>query len=234
MAPVFSLNEFEHELINTTFIRALLRYLPYQFDFHRARVSYTLNHLVDLSKLKTPSFIFAHLIIPHPPFVFGQHGEPLNPKGGFYFSDGSHFMKIMRATKDEYVESYRKQVMFINSKIETTLDCMLSKSTRPTIIILQSDHGPGSMLDWENPDNTYFKERLSILNAYYFPDNDYIHLYNGISPVNTFRIILNHYFGANYELLEDKSYFSTWSQPYNFIDVTEKVNSEHSQLLSLY
>jgi hypothetical protein len=31
-------------------------------------------------------------------------------------------------------------------------------------------------------------------------------------------------FGTNFEILEDKNYYSTWSQPYNFIEVTDQLN----------
>lgn len=48
---------------------------------------------------------------------------------------------------------------------------------------------------------------MSILNAYYIPNNVNLFLYETITPVNTFRIILNNYFGQNLPLLEDKSYF---------------------------
>jgi len=43
------------------------------------------------------------------------------------------------------------------------------------------------MLQWENPDPTVtnYKERLSILNTYYFPDKDYDTLYPSITPANS-------------------------------------------------
>jgi hypothetical protein len=102
------------------------------------------------------------------------------------------------------------------------LDRILAKASRPTIIILQSDHGPGSLLDWQVPENNYFKERMSILNAYYLPDHDFTGLYESISPVNTFRVIFREYFGADYETLPDESYFSLWKRPYGFINVTSE------------
>jgi len=124
--------------------------------------------------------------------------------------------------KDDYVESYKRQLIFINKKIESIIDEIISNSPEPPIIILQADHGPGSMLHWGKLDKIDFRERISILNAYYLPNNGRKQLYNEISPVNTFRIIFNRYFGTNLELLKDKSYFSTWKQPYKFIDVTDK------------
>ena len=37
---------------------------------------------------------------------------------------------------------------------------------------------------------------MSILNAYYFPGGRYEGLYEAISPVNSFRVVLNTFFGA--------------------------------------
>ena len=79
------------------------------------------------------------------------------------------------------------------------------------------------MTDWENPEKTNMKERLSILNAYYLPEEGKKLLYESITPVNTFRIIFNYLFNTEFEILNDKSYFSTWSKPYQFIDVTERM-----------
>jgi hypothetical protein len=65
------------------------------------------------------------------------------------------------------------------------------------------------------------RESISILNAYYLPGVDSSQLYDSISPVNTFRLIFNTYFGEDYELLDDRTYYSPYWQPYDFYDVTE-------------
>jgi hypothetical protein len=75
-------------------------------------------------------------------------------------------------------------------------------------------------------DESCLRERYSILNAYYFPDQDYNLLYPSITPVNSFRVILNQYFGADMELLEDRNYFAGWLAPYQFTDVSDKINSD--------
>ena len=92
------------------------------------------------------------------------------------------------------------------------------------IIILQADHGPDSSFGidgWNSPTEEMIKERMGILNAYLLPDKKEEYLYNFISPVNTFRMIFKIYFGADLDLLEDKSYFSNYETPYKFIPVTE-------------
>ena len=55
--------------------------------------------------------------------------------------------------------------------------------------------------------------------APYVPEEIERELYESISPVNTFRITLNHLLGTEYEPLPDKSYFSRWSQPYVYTEV---------------
>ena len=70
------------------------------------------------------------------------------------------------------------------------------------------------------------KQKMRILNAYYFPDGDPTKLYPSITPVNSFRTLFNMYFNAQYPLLPDKSYiFENMSgYVYDFSDVTDRVS----------
>jgi len=225
LTPGYVLDDFQNELINTTPIPAILEVagMDTQFDLHRKRLSFILDHLSDTTKLQGPIFVFAHILAPHPPFVFGQDGEKLSPPGPFTDFDADWLIREGGLTRDEYIKGYRDQLIFINKKLESAIDDILTKSKEPPIIILQADHGPRSMMVWENPDKTYFKECFSILNAYYLPGNNYEQLYDEISPVNTFRIVFNSYFGTDFELLEDRVYFSTGKYPFKLMDVTDKV-----------
>ena len=60
---------------------------------------------------------------------------------------------------------------------------------------------------------------MKNLNSYYFPDQNYDLLYPTITPVNTFRVILDQYFNQKLSLLEDRSLFSAYDVPYNYIEV---------------
>jgi len=64
---------------------------------------------------------------------------------------------------------------------------------------------------------------FSILNAYYFPDQDYSDLYDSISPVNSFRVVLNRYLGAAYPILEDLTFGGT-HEPFTLNDETIKIH----------
>lgn len=92
--------------------------------------------------------------------------------------------------------NYLDQLIFVNGKTMTLVDELLTKSGTPPIIILQGDHGY----------TLYpYQGGLEILNAYYLPGSGNNMLYDTISPINSFRVIFNLYFNADYELLDDKS-----------------------------
>lgn len=225
MSPRWSPDEFQTALLDMTPLPFVMDQLGGvgAYDLHRERILYTFDHLADFSQEEAPVFVFAHVMIPHPPFVFGPDGEEINPDHPYSLNDANSLIGKRGFTRDEYLDGYRDQLVFANTKVQSALEAILSRSVEPPIIILQADHGPGSLLDWEDPGNTYLKERMSILNAYLIPSGNYGQLNDHITPVNTFRVVFNAYFGTDLELLPDESYFSTWSRPYAFVKVTEEL-----------
>lgn len=211
----WSLSQFESGILNATPLSPLIEA---QHEMHRRRLLYAFEQLKAMPERPGPLFVLAHIAAPHPPFVFGPQGERVTPNREFMFSDGSHYMA--EGSREEYLEGYRGQVAYVSAQVEPLLDAILASSARPAVIVLQADHGPGSGLSWYSAERTDLRERMSILNAYYLPGRD-AGLYDSISPVNTFRLIFNEYFGAGYELLPDESYYSTWPNPYRFIPVGE-------------
>lgn len=215
MAPrePWKLTEFQEALVMLT---PLSVFSKVRSDFHRARVTYALNHIADGAHVDGPALVFAHITAPHFPFVFDADGKPVEPPRGIGNREDYSY--------DEYVAGYRNQLTYITKRLRVAIEEIISQSADPPIVVLQSDHGPCARLasGWKVED-TDVSERMSILNAYYFPDQDYESLYDSISPVNTFRVVLNDYFGTDYELLEDRSYFSSWGRPYLFTEVTRDV-----------
>jgi hypothetical protein len=109
---------------------------------------------------------------------------------------------------DDEKSGYANEVQFLNNHLPAILQKIIENSAHPPVIILQGDHG------------YYNEERMAILNAYYLPGDGKDDLYTGITPVNTFRVIFNHYLGANYELLPDHSYLSDRDIPYEFEEIS--------------
>jgi hypothetical protein len=99
------------------------------------------------------------------------------------------------------------------------IERMLRVRDRPTVIILQSDHGPGSQLHWDDLKRSNATERLAILYALYFPDRDYSDCGARMTPVNSFRLVVNRYLGFRYRVLEGRSFLSNWEEPYRFVEV---------------
>ena len=190
-----------------------------RYRAHRGRVEFTLGELPRAARRQEPAFVFAHVFSPHPPFVFGPNGERRGMEKEFSTSDGGPFEG---GEKAEYVRGYRDQVRYLNRRLLEAIDGILA-SKRPSIIVLQGDHGPGSCWEHAHLARSDPRERFSILNAYYFPDRRYGRLHQEIHPVNSFKVIFNQYFHAEEPLLEERSYASTWTRPYAFVDVTEKL-----------
>jgi len=211
-------NEYHNTLLNLTPFHLFMKKSPLQYKSHRNQIIFTLEKIPDIIEMKSPKFVYAHIIAPHPPFVFDERGELNAPNRKFTLSDGSHFFE-KGGTAEEYLQGYSNSLASVNKLIKTTISRLKANSERPFIIIVQGDHGPGLGLNWKSVENTNIKERFSILNAYYFYDQNYSSLYPQITPVNTFRVIFNQYFGTDYDLLADRSYYSTWDQPFKLIRI---------------
>jgi len=195
--------------------------LPFPFPGYQAhitRIEFIFDELPLVAELSGPKFVFAHILIPHPPFVFSATGETLPQRHKFGLRDGSDF----QGTPDEYIHGYRQQINFVNKKLEQILPKILANSSIPPIIILQGDHGPAAYLDWRSPQLNRVVERMTILNALLLPGSDGELPTERLSPVNSFRMVFNQVFGTDYTLLNDISYFSATFRPFDFVVVSEE------------
>jgi uncharacterized membrane protein YozB (DUF420 family) len=150
---------------------------------------FILDQLPMIATLSASTFTYAHINIPHAPLVFSPDGYLTDPD---YWSG-----PYMKAADDAHFRSgYIQSIEFINNRMLAIIQEILQKSDTPPIIILQGDHG-------------YWKDSGGlppILNAYYLPGLDQGMLYPSISPVNTFRLVFNTYFGGQYDLFADESF----------------------------
>jgi hypothetical protein len=219
--PNTNINQFQQIMISNSILPVL--FLEVQYGFHRAHIINTLEKLPQVDDPDIPQFIFAHIFAPHPPFVLDADGSAIYPDRPFEVYDGSDFIHL--SSKEEYIQGYKNQLIYTTARIQVVIDQILTHSEQPPIIILQGDHGPGSELDRVNADLSNATERLAILNAYYFPNQEYANLYPGITPVNTFRVIFSQIFGADLELLPDNIFISSLNRVFAFKDVTEELNA---------
>lgn len=148
------------------------------------QTNYVLNSLGDFPEKDGNYFVYAHINAPHGPYVFDRNGNfryIYNPE-----------------TAEGNIAPYLDSVIYINGRILDLIDELIAKSDVPPIIIIQGDHGAHLI--------TTGLDKHKILNAYYFPAEIQSDLYETITPVNTFRLILRDYFKADIELLPDTLY----------------------------
>ena len=169
-----------------------------------------------------PKFVFAHFLVPHPPYVFHP--------------DGSFVRDEPIATEDERA-GYLRQMEYTNERILRLVDRLFDRppDERP-IILLQADEGPFPArydadewrFDWRTATTEEFEEKFGILSAYHLPGVDPIEagLYPDITPVNSFRVVFDAYFGADLGLLPDLVFAHVSQQDfYEFFEVTDRVAS---------
>jgi Sulfatase len=164
-----------------------------------------------------PQFVLAHILLPHPPYVFDRFGGPYTER------------EREGIPRDE---QYLEQLRFTNVLLQNLMDRLLAGSEdEDPIVILQSDEGPHPLpyeydrfWDWFGATDGQLLEKFRLLNAYYLPGVEAEDLSPTISPVNSFRVVLNEYFGQRLELLPDRSFvFRDEAHLYRFREVTARL-----------
>ncbi len=177
---------------------------------------YTLEKIKEVPDIKEarPKFVFVHLVMPHLPAYFDSQGNIVN---------------TMQPDNDkpEYIE----QLKFLNKKVIEVMNALLEKSAKPPIIIFQGDHGSETTFKgFEHgvPSLAQIEERFSILNAYYGPPELLNSLYETITPVNSFRKVLNYLEVGQWEPVPDNNYFQWIHDESGILDVTKQVQELNS------
>jgi hypothetical protein len=187
-----------------------LRYVPESAGF----MDWKFEQMKDLAGGAAPTFVLAHLSLPHEPYLYNAdctHREPYWPLGAGVLGDE-------KATK-----GYLEQIGCVNRKIAVLVDSILTRSRRPPVILLQADHGHGRqgrhLPDHQDLHPFGLRERMSVFSAYRLPGVSAADIDDSITPVNAARLVLRHYFGADLPPLEDASYWSTEGRPFDFVRV---------------
>jgi len=202
---------FYAEHINIS-IKKIVPFFENQYDpnFKRDRIECALSTIPKINENDNPIFVYAHILLPHEPYVFDSNGNYVQIK------------EILDVDTEKKL--YLEQLEYVNKKIVEVIDKIQKNSQNQPIIIILSDHGQRIGIDWQNPSQDMIIQSFNNLNAYYFPEKKIFH--ESISPVNTFRLLFNEYFNTHFEILEDKNYWlQTDEYPYDFTDVTHFVKT---------
>jgi len=220
-----SKRRFPSEFLMTLYGTTMLYPIGAAFDIDKRKMKHieivhSFDDIAEIVELEGPTFVLAHIYVPHWPYVFDRNGN---------------FVTRWEERRKSLKEGYIDQLIFTNNKIKMLINKLLSSSEIPPIIIVQADEGPFPQksrvmekdeenYNWLTATDEDFRKKFGILNAFYLPNADKSALYPTITPVNSFRLIFSLYFDINLELLPDKSYaFENFHYPYKFFDVSDKV-----------
>jgi len=216
--------DFERYLLRVTPLSLAVPFLGSAGDsyrVHRANLTYAFGELAQLAARPGPQFVFAHILAPHPPFVFDKEGNAISPKYGFTLADASGFP----GTPEEYTLGYIEQLEYVNDQLSKTIAFLLANSPSQPVILLQADHGPGLFTDFARLELSCNQERFGAFAAYYLPGVDAALIAPDMTPVNLFRVVFNEYFGSSLELLPDRQFsYKSTVYIYDTVDVTASVD----------
>lgn len=217
-------SDFELELFRSTLLSRFQRRpqgASLREQYRRVPYDGALQQFRDLRRAAQrtgPTFVFAHVLLPHEPFVFDADGD---------------YVDVATEASRTRNRNYTEQTTYTNKLITALLDDIVDvpEDERP-IVVVAADEGPhpvrflraGETFDWTEATDAELREKFSVLNAYLLPGVEDPGLYDSISGVNTWRLIFNTYFAGQLPLLDDRSYvFRDESHVYDFTDVTDRL-----------
>ncbi len=218
-------SEFSTVLVHTTPLPAVRAILGREGDgdTRSLKRNSTLYQFEKLEQLAAedpvrPRFVFAHLTIPHEPYVFDADGRTVTRE---------------EEAERSHTDNFLGQVAYTNERMSTIVQRLLDGPDEDDpIVVIQADEGPHPLryrveedrFVWPEASDAELLEKFRILNAYHLPGVERPPVDEDITPVNSFRAIFETYFDADLDLLEDRAYvFHNEHSLYDFHEVTDRI-----------
>ena len=200
------------EFLDQVLRKSIIKYFLEQHHDNTRRdvIRCTFSELNEIALESTgPKYVFSHIYVPHPPFIFGPNGENVIPDHN----------EISGLQSWENPQGYVNQFIYATNQVHTVINNIVQND--PTaIVILQGDTGTFTGIeDLSKRKMNDIYQAHSILYAVRMPE---VNNLENIGPVNTYRILFNNYFNMDYEYIEQRSY--ELDKNNNFIDITEKLH----------
>ncbi len=187
------------------------------------RVGYKFGALQVLAANHTRKYVFAHFLVPHPPFVINYDGS---------------CRSLEQANGASRRDNYIGQLIYANGQILELID-RIQAGPRPAIIILHADEGPWPKpyvgderfigrdpvaVNWSTLSNRQLQEKMGILLAIHTPQRMATAMPQ--TPVNIYPSLLQQYFSGSNKSLPNKHYvFERAEALYTFREVSGRLGA---------
>jgi hypothetical protein len=153
-----------------------------------------------------PKFVLFHTLLPHDPYVYDAHGNPVTFKGG----EGDLASDLGR-------RYYLEQLKYTSTLLLDSVDAILAHATTPPVIVIQSDEG-FSAEPKPFGEQAMLTMRVKGLAAFHLPGAGKVELPDPPNSVNDLRMVFNTYFGTSYPMLRSHA-SPEGDYPYQFEDM---------------
>ena len=145
--------------------------------------------VLEEARLPEPFFLYAHLSVPHPPFLVDEYCR----------------VGALVASRRSFV----RQLRCVNRQLLALLD-QIRRDDPSAIVLLSADHGPRMTVKPGLPlfrwDREQVRETLGILNALHLPPECQRGLHPGLTPINDMRIVFACLGGHDPQLLPERHF----------------------------
>ncbi len=217
------LNEFANGILFMTPIPYINRSIrpgaSNNMGIERERILWFLEFMKEVHVEKGPKFVFAHVLSPHVPILFGPNGEPID--------DFPEFSELRITNPRMAADGVSGQSHFLHTHLKEIIHSLKKNTQGNAIILIHSDHGE-ALSPYEDGVEHVWQQHASLHALYLPPGMDRSQFSEQLTLVNTFRIILNAGFGAKLPLLEDRIFYSGMKKRFLFQDYTDSLGGPES------
>jgi hypothetical protein len=191
-----------------------------------------------------PTFVLAHVLVPHDPILIDAEGRCI---GGLGYPVGE---ESSEGAWEEFKAGYSGYVTFLNNRLLEIFDRQKATNPNPLIFVVQADEGPfpkayreaiaaangdfkktdDPTFDWREASDAQLSMKFGILNALYLGDSDgpeaLPEVPETLTPVNNWRLIFGRLEGKAHPLLPDRHFiYPAGDEPYHSIEITGRLNA---------
>ena len=216
-------DEFSTVLAQTTLLRAFSEPEtaptdPWDWAVLREHDRYALDTLDEMTEIAGPKYVFAHLLVPHPPYVIDADGSALEREEVAELGDDPSYLRFLE---------------YGNRRMLELVDRILAQS-EDAVVLIQSDEGPFPEryaadewgFEWRDATDAELEEKFGILFALRASgaDLEAAGFHDTITPVNAFRVIFNARFGTDLPMLPDRSWaHEDLNHFYDFFEISDRL-----------